>query len=68
MPEPDAYAAALRQTAVELLRLYHESEIAAPFEPLDEDAVAAWRRIAEGRETEDDLNVIELRSLYHAEN
>ena len=60
------YAQALRQTAIELLRLYHDSEIAAPFEPLDVDAVAAWERIAEGVEVDADLDLIRMRALEYA--
>jgi hypothetical protein len=59
-------AQALRQTAVELLRLYRDSEISAPHEPLDVDAVAAWERIAEGTDNAADLDLIRMRALDHA--
>jgi hypothetical protein len=57
---------ALRQTAIELLRLYRASQTTEPFDPMDADAIAAWERIAGGIETGNDLNVIELRSLDNA--
>lgn len=52
---------ALRQTAIELLSLYDGTE--PTFDTVkDVDALAAWRNIAAGVDTEHDLEIIALRS------
>ena len=53
--------AALRQTATELLRIYADFRQSDAFEPLDEDAIQAWGRIAAGMETLNDLDLIRMR-------
>lgn len=55
--------AALRQTANDLLRVYDASRANEPFEPLDEDALQAWERIATGGASVRDLELIEMRAV-----
>ena len=61
--EYDLYVAALRQTAVELLRIYRGTIGMTEFEPLDVDAIGAWQRIVAGNESKTDLDLIRMRRV-----
>jgi hypothetical protein len=56
--------AALQQTATELMRLYDDCRCANVFEPMDVDALAAWRRISGGMDTLSDLDLIRSRGAF----